>query len=215
MITQRRRLFQAVISEDSQWRQKPLTNRFVLRFCPVGRIAAILTAALLFLGPGCASLTPNRINAIAAIAGAAVQIGAAVWLDQHPEDKPLFNAVILTLSAIAMAGQPVSQDQETFVKVLATLPTPVLKCGNGALCIVADHQLVVVEDIPKRATLIVGALEAPVRRATLSGLKAAMAPKPPVLPSAKTRRGAAVEPKPLSDAELDAQFESLRKQAPK
>lgn len=139
--------------------------------------AVILTAALLFFQPGCASLTPERINLLVAIAGQAAQMGAALWLSEHPTHQDAFNHVITALTPLVKAG-----DTNKNVEILTSLPGNVpgvvtLKGKDGDLYV--TDVLVVYDNESGKSTRITGEAVKPAMRVILTGLQAAVAPLPP------------------------------------
>lgn len=145
----------------------------ITRVLSCERILAILTA-LLFLG--CASLAPNRVAVLAAIAQHAAYIGASDWLAKHPEHKAGFDAVIFALTALARNN---NTNETAFVELISSLPTSTLAGPEGELY-VTEADLVIWDSALKKAVEVKGPAVQPVMKATLSGLKRAVAPLPPV-----------------------------------
>lgn len=167
---------------------------------------------VLVLLMGCASLTPDRVSVLAAIAGQAAYLGAQDWLRAHPNHRPAFDAVILAISALVKAG---NTNQDAYVELLSSLPTMTLRGKAGELYI--SDALVVYDNDLGRATRISGAAEQPVERAILLGLKQALAPMPPMPNSRHTNQvppSLWVLPEAIgeskTDAELDAEFEAIK-----
>lgn len=169
-------------------------------------LAAAICAALLFLG--CTtSLTPDRVALLAAIAGQAAQVGVEEWLAKHPTQR---EAWAIAISAFANA---VRNRETNAVGYLNSLPVSSLAGPSGELYVSGDR-LVVWDGEAQKAVAATGALEDPVQRATVSGLKRGLAEKPPKLPPRLTRRAPApsAPERELSDAELDAQFTAIQAQ---
>lgn len=176
-IQQRRLFFQARKSGGSSL-TKPNWGR-IIRFAYCEVILATLTALLFFLF-GCASLTPDRVAVLAAIAGQAAQVGAADWLVKHPEHRALFAAALAELTALARAGITTNSTNEMAVasalERLSQLPTATLSGPEGAVYMrMAD--LVVWDG--RKMVVLQGAATVPVLKAIRVGLWQAMAPMPP------------------------------------
>lgn len=170
MNQQRRPFFQAVNNVNLLQR---ILEWVESRFRPCGRIAAIL-AVLLFTS--CASLTPERVNLLAAIAGQAAMIGAQQWLAKHPEHRLSFEAVIAAIQSLIKAGVT---NQAAYAELLNGLPTPTLAGPSGELYVTEDR-LVIWDSELRKAVAVEGKAEAPVIRATVAGLKRGLAPLPPM-----------------------------------
>lgn len=169
-IQQRRPFFQAVTNENSLQRiLKCVVSRF--RYCR--RIAATFAVLLLI---SCTSLTPDRVNLLAAIAGQAAQIGAQEWLAKHPDHRAAFGLVIDELQRLLKAGET---NQAQYATNLNSLPTATLAGPSGELYVTEDR-LVVWDAELKKAVAVEGKAEQPVIRATVAGLKRAMLPLPPM-----------------------------------
>jgi len=177
---QHRSFFQAVKSSGSLIRSRFVAYhpRKACRLC--GRLAATL-AVLLFTS--CAGMTPERIDAIIAIAGAAAQIGTQVWLAQHPTHRESFQHVIDAIAAeIKNSG---ATNEVKIVALLSSLPTDALVAPNkGELYVTVPH-LVVWDAKKQKATRVEGKAVAPVIKATLMGLRRGVAPRPPIPPPLK------------------------------
>lgn len=151
-----------------------------------------VTSALLLLG--CSSLTPERVNTLADIAGRAVAVGAAAWLEKHTNHVDSFNAVIAGLSHLQKVG---NTNQDAWVELLSSLPTDGFTSADGGLywsglSTNAIHNeasstnrsyggVLVWDAKINKSTLVRGPAVVPVLRKTLSGLKRATLPKPPRL----------------------------------
>lgn len=172
---QRRPFFQAGKIGDNGL--TTISRGRIIRFLSCERILATLTA-LLFLG--CASLTPNRVAVLAAIAQHAAYIGASDWLAKHPEHQGLFTAVIAELTALAGAGITTNPTNETAgaaaLERLSKLPTGTLAGPEGAVYI-RREDLVVWDG--RKMVEIQGAATVPVIKAIRVGLRQAIAPLPP------------------------------------
>lgn len=211
-IKQRRLFFQAAKSTDSQNRSSRIP-RTAFRLC--GRIVAIFAALLFF---GCASLTPDRVALLAQIAGQAAQIGAQNWLAKHPDQKQLFNDVIAAITALVQAG---ITNQQAYVEQLHRLPTTTLAGPEGSVVVKTDH-LVITDKVADKATVLTEPATMPVVKATLSGLRKGCTPLPPVPvvvvspvkrpPPRGTPTPTVKSAPPLSDQELNRQFEEFLKQ---
>lgn len=175
---------------------------------------------ILVLLIGCSSLTPERINTLAAIAGAAAQIGAAIWLEQHPDQAPAFESVLQNITMEMRRG-----DTNKAVQLLRSLPVSTLRSYEGELYMTGDHRgvadektfLVVYDSKTGKPTRISKAQEPVVMEEVRRGLKRAVVQKPPALPQVRHRRhkeeGITPEgapPVPGSDAALDAEFEAVK-----
>jgi hypothetical protein len=177
---------------------------------------ATLTALLFF---GCASLTPDRVNLLAQIAGQAAQIGAQQWLVKHPEQRQLFNDVIAAITVLVQQGVT---NQHAYVEQLQRLPVTTLAGPEGAVVIKPEH-LVIRDTVAKKDTILTEPATMPVLRSTVVGLRKGTAPLPPVpvvvvplvkrrvppvgTPASTVRPGASS----LPDAELDRQFDDFLK----
>lgn len=164
---------------------------------------------LLVLLLGCTSLTPERVNTIAAIAGQAAAVGAGDWLAKHPTHRDAFRLVIGQLSDVLRTDNKDPQSLENAaVELLSSLPTDALKGKDGELyvtprstnSIAGEGGLVVWDKALNKSTVVKGQATVPVIKATLSGLKRAMVPKPPPLvpvvpapPGARVRGAADLE----------------------
>lgn len=163
---------------------------------------AVLSAAL--LGCSSLSLTPERVNVIAGIAGQAAAVGAADWLAKHPGHRDAFQSVINALSAVHKNGNTNNQAlEDSFVEQMSSLPTDSLKGPDGELYVVGEPKerkvtnptaerpyggLVVWDAHLKKAVVVRGAATRPVLKATLIGLKRAMVPQPPAPVVARARK---------------------------
>jgi hypothetical protein len=146
-------------------------------------------AILALLFTSCASLTPERIAILAAIAGQAAQIGAQQWLATHPEHRAAFDAVITAIRALVAQG---TTNPNAYVELLESLPTSKLAAPSGELMwsgrpkdghgvaaiLVWDGELAKPVVIEEAAVL-------PVMKAATAGLKRATAPMPPPIPKKK------------------------------
>lgn len=144
------------------------------RFASCEVILAIFAALLFFLF-GCASLTQDRVAVLSAIAGQAAQVGAQDWLARHPDQKPIFDSIIIGIAALVKGGVT---NQMAYVELLNALPTATLAGTAGELYI-TEERLVIWDAELKKAVAVGGAAERPVLRATISGLRRALAPLPP------------------------------------
>jgi len=133
---------------------------------------------LLILLMGCASLTPERINVLAQIAGQAAQLGAQEWLAKHPEHRAAFDAVIVAISALVRNG---NTNILAYTELLSSLPTDTLRGVDGELYL--SDTLIVYDKELRKSTRIVGAAEKPVMDAVRVGLRRAVGPVPPMPPS--------------------------------
>lgn len=162
---------------------------------------------------GCASLTPERINVLAQIAGQAAQLGAQEWLREHPTHRDAFNLVIAAISAFVRNGET---DMAKYTELLESLPSGTLRGEAGELYItgsprdtnqvatvlqtnfisaglsvvvltnapvVSKARLVIWDKELNKAVRVTGALEKPVQRAVRDGLRRAVGPAPPMPPS--------------------------------
>lgn len=146
-----------------------------------------LLALTLVLLMGCTSLTPERISLLAAIAGQAAQIGAANWLVKHPDQRPAFDLAIMILSDLVRRGET---NQLAYINVLEGLPLATFSGPAGDLNITGtpknptvvpwEPKLVIWDAGLEKATVVQGKAEMPVMRATVAGLKRAVAPRPPL-----------------------------------
>lgn len=134
----------------------------------------LLVAACLFCS--CSSLTPERVDILAQIAGQAAQFGTQQWLKDHPDHRDAFALVLAELQRLLKAGET---NQAQYATNLNGLPTATLAGPSGAVYVTEDR-LVVWDAELKKAVTVKGAAEQPVIRATVSGLKRAMLPLPPV-----------------------------------
>jgi hypothetical protein len=175
-------------------------------------LATAISAALLFTS--CASLTPERIDALANIAGLAAQIGAANWLQKHPENRPMFEAAIAAINALIRAG---ITNPDAYAEQLNKLPTDLLAGPEGDVMVSPVPRAgVLVWDVEsKKAVVVKGKSVLPVAKSISRGLRNATSPAPPKLPTSRRHNLTVTDgdgwfEKPLSDAELDAQFESVK-----
>jgi hypothetical protein len=158
-----------------------------------GWIAVILSATLLF---GCTSLTPERVNVLAAIAGQAAAMGAEEWLLKHPQHRAAFDAVIAELVAVHKNGNTNEQAlEDAFVERMSSLPTDTFRGRDGELYLTGERKdggarggLVVWDAQLKKSVPVRGEATRPVLKATLVGLKRAMVPKPPAPVVARARK---------------------------
>lgn len=181
MNTQQRLLFQAVKSDSKfcSGMHESLRLRFHLH-----RWIAVIFALLLI---SCASLTPERVQVLAAIAGQAAQQGAQEWLKAHPDQRPAFNLVMQAIDNFIRAG---NTNMAEYTALLESLPTPTLRGTAGEVYVTGTPKTNVVETAHlviwdaelKKAVPVAGALEKPVMKSVRDGLKRAMAPVPPPLP---------------------------------
>lgn len=143
-----------------------------------GWLAVILTALLC----SCASLTPDRIAVLAALAGNAAQIGVSLWLDKNPDHRGSFEAVARAIAAFlaAQAGPGVAPEakEATVAELLSSLPTPTLASKEGELYVSGDN-LVIWDAKLKKASTVEGAAVEPVLKAVKEGMRRALVPKPP------------------------------------
>lgn len=185
-------------------------------------LAAVIFTALLCLS--CTSLTPERVNVLSAIAAQAAQLGAQEWLAKHPEHRESF---LLVIAAFQNALRTGDTNPVAFLK---SLPVSSLAGPAGELYVtdgrssndVQKATLVVWDSELNKSVRAEGALEKPVAMATLAGLKRGVAQMPPKFPPEldRVRRGhvppiaVAItnDPAPLTDAQLDAQFEAIKAQ---
>lgn len=213
MNNQQRRFFQTATSANCSGSGCVTVPKEHFRACV--RVAAIF--ALLFF-TSCASLTPERISVLAAIAGQAAQLGAQEWLAKHPEHRNAFNLVIDSISAFIRAGET---NMAKYTELLESLPTSTLRGEAGEIYITGNPRdanqvatvlqtnfigaglaVVVLTNAPaaskahlviwdkelNKAVRVTGALEQPVQRAVRDGLRRAVGPTPP-MPPRVGRRG--------------------------
>lgn len=193
----------------------------------------LLSALVIGCLMGCSSLTPERLNVLASIAGQAAFLGAQEWLRAHPDQKPAFDAVIQAITIALRAG-----NTNQAVELLASLPTTTLRGDAGELYV--SDRLVVWDNDAGKATRITGAGEGAVLVEIRRGLRKAVAPVPPMLPKhhgkpaevlSITPEGAPTPPPlprvqnaywhhpigsihtndiPKTDSQLDAEFEAIK-----
>lgn len=137
------------------------------------KLIGLFVVALLF--GGCASLTPERIAVLAAIAGSAAEIGASEWLEKHPTHRDAFRlAIDAFISTLAESDSPRSEQKA--VEMLNSLPTSTLAGPAGELYI-SDTNLVVWDASRRKATAAKGPIAKPVLEATKRGLTKAIEKK--------------------------------------
>lgn len=180
-----------------------------------------ICSALLFF-TSCASLTPDRIATLVAIAAQAAQLGAQEWLAAHPEHRAAFQQVIDAINIELKAGNTTRA-----IAMLESLPVTSLSGKDGEIYWTGEPRstnteatvagtLVVWDGYLGKPTRITGSAEGPVVNAVRTGLRRAVAPMPPALP-VHTKRGVPVlgvvpesPTRELTDAELDAEFEAIK-----
>lgn len=187
----------------------------------------IFCLPFLLLLIGCTSLTPDRINLLASIAGQAAAIGAQAWLAEHPGHKVAFDAVIGMLTQIYQSGNNNQQSMEdATVERLSSLPITSLAGKDGAIYwsgrsvkdtstnAVAPYGGLLIWDGSK-AVAIRGAATEPVLKELVRGLKRGTrtVTKVPPLPDKTTapapvRRRARVTPN--APGELRFNFEEKK-----
>lgn len=150
----------------------------------------LLSVALVALA-GCSSLTPERVNVLAGIAGQATSSGVSDWLAKHPKHRQAFENALIPLQQIQRSGNTNEQAlEDAFVQFLGSLPTDAFSGPDGALYVTGASTnvlrsthggLVVFDKKLNKSVAVHGAATLPVVKATLSGLKRAMLPKPPAL----------------------------------
>lgn len=152
-------------------------------------LAVIMAVVLL---SGCKSMTPERLNTIAAIAGSAAAVGSAIYLTEHPEHKPAFDAVVLALATVLATSATNEVSAETnynkFVERLSSLPPEAqLKSAEGELYLSDAPKgepskpfLVVWDATLRKPVKIEPEQSRAVMRSTLAGLRKAVGPRPPV-----------------------------------
>lgn len=182
---------------------KPFQQRRVLSGCLCIQVSA---ATLALLISSCASLTPERVNLLIPLATQAAQLGTQIYLQTHPAHRP---AVEQTVKAFANA---VKEGKTNAVEYLNSLPTATLtEPGSEGALYVSGNRLLVWNEVAGKSYPITNL--PPI----VAAFKRGIAPMPPRFP-ARTKRGPLVvtdgagwaEPQPLSDAELDAQFERVK-----
>lgn len=139
---------------------------------------------------GCTTLTPDRIQVLAMIAGQAAQVGAQEWLVKHPEHRAAFNLVMVAINNFVRSGET---NMAKYTALLESLPTSTLRGEAGEVYIAGEPaenelgpkaaaHLVIWDNELKKAVKVTGELERPVQRAIRDGLRRACAPQPPPLP---------------------------------
>lgn len=131
-------------------------------------------AALLFCS--CASLTPERVQVLSAIAQQAAHLGVQEWLRTHPTHRDSFQLVLSTLTALLRAGET---NQAVYAAYLNSLPTRTLAGPAGELYVTGDR-LVIWDAELEKAVAVEGRAEQPVIRATVAGMTRALGPQPPM-----------------------------------
>lgn len=137
--------------------------------------ASIFTAISLigaFLIPSCASApTANVIATIQAVSQEAALVGTTLYLQGHPEARPIFVVAEQSLAAIVSGG---TFDAVAFQKAIAGLPVDVLHGETGAIidsAIVTVYSVVLgfidIKDSPSWVK--------PLAVGTLNGLQQALA----------------------------------------
>lgn len=172
-------------------------NRFHL-----SRWIAVTLALLLF---GCTTLTPDRIQVLAAIAGQAAQLGAQEWLAAHPTHRDAFNLVIVAINNFVRAGET---NMVKYAELLESLPTASLRGTAGEVYVTGTPKewpdtngiaTVVIWDAElKKSIRVEGELEKPVREAIRRGLVRAVTPMPPAIPNRHRLPGIVPEGAPLT-----------------
>lgn len=143
-------------------------------------------AALLFCS--CASLTPERVQVLSAIAQQAAHLGVQEWLRTHPSHRDAFQLVLSTLTGLIKAGET---NQAVYAAYLNSLPTRTLAGPAGELYVTGD-KLVIWDAELEKAVAVEGRAEQPVIRATVAGMQRALGPQPP-MPTAKRQPALAVK----------------------
>ena len=168
MNLRRNMLFQTVKPLDCGDLTRGLREAWGL---PCGRLAAIFVALFLC---SCTTLDPARAETLGQIAGVAVTAGTLDYLKAHPTAKPHFVGVVKAFQALMNAG---ITNHFAYVEVLHTLPVDRFESDAGDLY-VSSH-LVVWDPVTGGSTKIRGAAGMVVVRRIYSGLRLAVAPKPP------------------------------------
>lgn len=146
---------------------------------------------------GCASLTPERLDVLAQIAGLAAQEGAKEWLKKHPDHRLAFDAVIASIAALVKQGET---REFKYSELLQSLPTATLAGTEGAVYVTGtsnistnkeQDRIIVYDERTKKAYHVGGDIR--VQRQIVAGLKRAMLPLPPVPPAP----GKAARPVPV------------------
>jgi len=144
--------------------------------------ALTLSVALL---TGCQT-PPSGVNVarIASIANTAAYMGSALWLVDHPSDRPTFLLVKATLDGLIQDGQ---YDPLLFRDALAKLPVKELKGEKGAILIDAS---VLIFDLAfqEYATTDQATWLKPIMVAVRDGLQRGLDRVPPVLPETKRKK---------------------------
>lgn len=143
---------------------------------------AVIVAAVLLLG--CSSLTPERVNVIAGIAGQAAAFGAADWLAKHPEHRQAFMDALAELGAVVKTDDKGAQSiEDAAVSFLAKLPTGTLRGKDGEVYVTGDTNgpasLVVWDPVLKKGVEVEGEAARPVVKQLYMGLRRALSPQPP------------------------------------
>lgn len=155
------------------------------------RTRLAIFAVLLFFLLGCSSLTPERVNLLAQIAGQAAQYGAQQWLAKHPDHRLAFDAIIASIAALVKQGET---REFKYSELLQSLPTDTLVGPEGAVYVTGTSQLstnkeqdrIIVYDKRTKKPYHVGG-DIRVQRQIVAGLKRAMLPLPPAPGKAKAR----------------------------
>ncbi len=129
----------------------------------------------------CSTMTPEKVNDLAILAGTAASIGATIYLQAHPEQKPAFDLATIALQSFLASGKT---DPAQFANLMGALPTDALP-GPTADLYVSKPNLVVYDKGKELATKVEGKAALPTMRAISSGLTRAMLAKPAPGRSAK------------------------------
>lgn len=138
---------------------------------------------------GCSTLTPEKVNNLAVLAGTAASIGAQLYLQAHPEQKPAFDLAIVALNAFLASG---GANPSQFANLLSSLPTNTLPGPTADLYVSGqplpdtDHKRLIIYKKGEGVPVVVQGKDAlPVARAITAGLQRAVLAKPPAGRAAK------------------------------